>query len=83
MAQFDLTDFYKRLDGFYDAHDLIAIEQFLKDSREKAQAAGAPLPFNDSCPSCAPAVEPNMDYICVCNEQACFYRGLSRFEECL
>ena len=83
MAQFDLKQFYQELDRHYAAHDNAATEQFLSASREKARLAGAPLPFNDSCPSCVPPIEPNMDYICVLNEQACFYRGLSRFEECL
>ncbi|MGN0772781.1 MAG: tetratricopeptide repeat protein [Candidatus Ventricola sp.] len=83
MAQFDLKQFYQELDRHYAAHDNAATEQFLCASREKARLAGAPLPFNDSCPSCVAPIEPNMDFICVCNEQACFYRGLSRFEACL
>ena len=51
MAQFYLKQFYQELDRHYAAHDNAATEQFLSASREKARLAGAPLPFNDSCPS--------------------------------
>ncbi|RHP47580.1 tetratricopeptide repeat protein [Clostridium sp. AF32-12BH] len=80
---FDLTKFYKELDTCYAEHDLEKTERFLKEQQKKAYESGAWIPQNNGCPSCVPEMEPNMDYVAVCNEMACFYRGLSRWEESL
>lgn len=80
---FDLGKFYKELDEHYAARNLEDTEKFLKRSRELAWERGAVIPVNEGCPSCVPPLEPNMAYVSVCNELACFYRGLSRFEESL
>lgn len=80
---FDLKKFYEELDRCYAAYDLEQTERYLKEQQEKAQESGSWIPQNNGCPSCVPEMEPNLDYVAVCNELACFYRGLSRFEEAL
>lgn len=80
---FDLNRFYRELDEHYGAHDNEKTEAFLKKSKETADRAGTPMPVNTGCPSCVPPLEPNWAFVSVCNEMACFYRGLSRFEESL
>lgn len=80
---FDLNRFYRQLDEHYAAHDNTATEQFFKDSRQKAYQDGLADPLPAGCPSCAPPIKPNMAYVSVCNEMACFYRGLSRFQDSL
>lgn len=80
---FDLQKFYQELDQHYAAHDNGATECFLTESRDKAYEEGLVIPVNDGCPSCVPPLEPNMAYVAVCNEMACFYRGLSRWQESL
>lgn len=80
---FNLKKFYEELDQHYAAHDLEETENFLKEQQKKAYDSGAWIPQNNGCPSCVPEMEPNMDYVAVCNETACFYRGLSRWEESL
>ena len=80
---FDLNRFYRQLDEHYAAHDNAATEQFLKSSRSQAYQEGLADPLPAGCPSCAPSPEPNMAYVSVCNEMACFYRGLSRFRDSL
>lgn len=80
---FDLERFYRELDEHYAAHDNEAVEDFLKKSREKAYEDGLVMPVNHGCPSCVPTLEPNWNYVSVCNEMACFYRGLSRFQDSL
>lgn len=80
---FSLEQFYRDLDIQYDTHDLSSIEQFLLRSQAKAYADSlVSVPF-DGCPSCIPEAVPNMNYVSVCNELACFYRGLSRFQDSL
>lgn len=79
MAEID--KFYQELDSVYSTNDLGRIESFLLDSRQHFYELGqAPL-FSQGCPSCIPEAEPNLDYVSVCNELACFYRGLSRWQE--
>lgn len=80
---FDLKQFYDQLDAYYAKQDLEQTEAFLKEQQEKAYEKGNWIPQNEGCPSCVPEMEPNMDYVAVCNETACFYRGLSRWEESL
>lgn len=80
---FSLDKFYRELDNCYDSHDLKAIEDFLLHSKKTAYADSLAVFPNDGCPSCVPEAVPNMNYVSVCNEQACFYRGLSRFEDSL
>lgn len=80
---FDISRFYQDLDACYGNHDNAATEAFLKKSRDVADRAGAPMPVNTGCPSCVTPLEPNWAYVSVCNETACFYRGLSRFSESL
>lgn len=80
---FDLERFYRELDEHYEAHDLSATEAFLTKSRETAKREGEENPLDRGCPSCAPSAGPNLGYVSVCNETACFYRGLSRFQESL
>ena len=80
---FDISRFYQDLDACYGNHDNAATEAFLKKSRDVADRAGAPMPVNTGCPSCVTPLEPNWAYVSVCNEMACFYRGLSRFSESL
>lgn len=80
---FDLDQFYRELDEHYAAHDNEATERFLKSCRSRAWQEGLADPISTGCPSCAPALEPNMPYVSVCNEMACFYRGLSRFQDSL
>lgn len=80
---FDLKKFYQELDEHYAAHDNEATERFLKSSRSRAYQEGLADPIPTGCPSCAPPLEPNMPYVSVCNEMACFYRGLSRFQDSL
>ncbi|MGN0157627.1 MAG: tetratricopeptide repeat protein [Brotaphodocola sp.] len=65
---FDLEQFYANLDEHYAAHDNQATEIFLLQSREMALNS---------------LQKPNMAYVSVCNELACFYRGLSRWNESL
>lgn len=80
---FDLNQFYRQLDEHYAAHNNAATEQFLKDSRTRAYQEGLADLLPSGCPSCATPLEPNMAYVSVCNEMACFYRGLSRFQDSL
>ena len=80
---FDLNQFYRKLDEHYAAHDNTATEQFLKASRSQAYQEDLAGPLPEGCPGCAPPLKPNMPYVSVCNETACFYRGLSRFQESL
>lgn len=80
---FDLQKFYRELDESYAALDRNATEAFLLASRETAYASCQPELLRDGCPACAPQVSPNGALIAVCNELACFYRGLSRWEESL
>ena len=80
---FDLPRFYQKLDESYAAMDRAATEAFLLSSREKARMDGEPEILRDGCPACAPSVSPNAALIAVCNELACFYRGISRWEESL
>jgi len=80
---FDLQGFYRQLDESYAALDRNATEAFLLASREKAFESQQPELLRDGCPACAPQVAPNGALIAVCNELACFYRGLSRWEESL
>lgn len=80
---FDLDRFYRELDEHYAAHDNEATERFLKSCRSRAWQEGLADPIPGGCPSCTPALEPNMPYVSVCNEMACFYRGLSRFQDSL
>ena len=80
---FDLQEFYRQLDEHYASLDRNATEAFLLESRKKAQAAGQPELLRDGCPACAPQLTPNGALIAVCNELACFYRGLSRWEQSL
>ena len=80
---FDLNQFYRELDEHYAAHDNAATEAFLRKARSRAYQEGLTSPLPQGCPSCAPPLEPNMEYVSVCNELACFYRGLSRFQESL
>lgn len=80
---FHLSSFYEQLDKSYAALNRNATEDFLLDSREKARVSCEPMILRDGCPACAPRLEPNKGLIAVCNELACFYRGLSRWEESL
>lgn len=80
---FNLQAFYRELDESYAALNRNATEAFLLESRSKAMAAGQPELLRDGCPACAPQLEPNNALIAVCNELACFYRGLSRWQESL
>ena len=80
---FDLERFYRELDAHYAAHDNREVEKFFRKSQEAAYNSGMAFPANDGCPSCVPELKPNMEYVAVCNEMACFYRGLSRFTESL
>jgi len=80
---FDLSFFYQQLDKSYAALDRNATEAFLLDSREKARASCKPELIRDGCPACAPQIGPNNGLIAVCNELACFYRGLSRWQQSL
>ena len=80
---YDIARFYRQLDERYDAHDNAATELFLREEREKAWREGATLPANEGCPSCVPAIEPDLAFVSVCNEQGCFYRGLGRFDASL
>ncbi|MBQ7859560.1 MAG: tetratricopeptide repeat protein [Faecalibacterium sp.] len=80
---FDLQKFYTRLDAHYAALNIPATEQFLLQSRQAALQAGEPELVRDGCPACAPPAGPNGALVAVCNELACFYRGLSRWQESL
>lgn len=80
---FDLHRFYKELDECYAAHNNEETESFLLKSRQQSYDSGQVSMINTECPSCVPQLEPNYEYISVCNEIACFYRGISRFEESL
>ena len=80
---FDLQRFYQELDEYYAAHNNENTEKFLLKSRQQVCDSGQIYPINMGCPSCIPKLEPNYEYISVCNEIACFYRGISKFEESL
>lgn len=80
---FDISAFYQQLDQSYAALNREATETFLLESREKARFSCQPELLRDGCPACAPQLSPNNALIAVCNELACFYRGLSRWQESL
>lgn len=80
---FDLQRFYRQLDEHYSSLDRAATERFLLASKAKARAAGEPELIRDGCPACAPPLSPNAGLVAVCNELACFYRGLSRWQQSL
>ena len=78
---FDLQRFYRELDASYDAHDLAATERFLLSAREASRQDPVITSGSEGCMSCAPQIAVNLDYVCVCSELGCFYRGLSRWRE--
>lgn len=81
LTMTEIEKFYKELDDVYSTNDLTRIENFLLGSKQRFYEQGqAPL-FSQGCPNCIPEAKPNMDYVSVCNELACFYRGLSRWQE--
>jgi tetratricopeptide (TPR) repeat protein len=92
---FDATKFYEELDGYFYRHDTCATEKFLLETLEglensmlistECSSCGGSCP-DDSCPSeeeIAWAVERSQGMIAVLNELACFYRGLSRWDDSL
>jgi tetratricopeptide (TPR) repeat protein len=80
---FDLERFYQELDAHYARHDNAATEEFLTKSKAQAQALSDVCPIRTGCTSCVEGPEVNLELVSVCNELACFYRGLSRWEESL
>lgn len=80
---FNIEDFYTELDRRYQQRDQDALEEFLLSSKRSAQRLSQPGNPETSCPSCIEEPEPNLEFVSVCNELACFYRGLSRWEEAI
>ncbi|MBQ8974091.1 MAG: tetratricopeptide repeat protein [Oscillospiraceae bacterium] len=93
---FDSADFYKRLDEMYTTYDNEEIEQFLLTSLDNIENAAI---IDGCCCNCLGAgcvdeeaqkqeelrwaINRSHGIIVVLNELACFYRGVSRWEECL
>lgn len=77
---FDIQNFYEELDRYYQQHDNVKAEAFLLDMVDRTRALHDVGILPDSCPSCIPAATINLEYVSVCNETACFFRGISRFQ---
>lgn len=80
---FHIKQFYQDLDAHYDQRNNAETEKFLLRCKQEAFEEGKAPIVRPTCPSCEPDILPNYDFISVCNELACFYRGLSRFQESL
>lgn len=79
----EIEKFYEELDRVYSTNDLERIESFLLNSRQRFYEQGQASVLPMGCPGCVPEEKPNIDYVSVCNELACFYRGLSRWQEAM
>lgn len=77
----EIDKFYEDLDSVYSTNDLKRIEAFLLESRQRFYEQSQGPIFSHGCTNCIPEARPNMDYVSVCNELACFYRGLSRWQD--
>lgn len=80
---FDQNAFYQELERHYARRDNHETERFLLDMAERTRGLHDVSILPLSCPSCVETPEINLEYICVCNETACFYRGISRWESSL
>ena len=80
---FQLTEFYKQLDSYYAVHDNAGAEAFMKKSQQEALDQGAiDMKIVCDCPGAKTLPdEPNINYVSVCNELACYYRGMSEFQK--
>lgn len=91
----DAKSFHEQLDSYYAGHDNEATEKFLLDTLEELENA---MMISSGCGCCADgdcedegATEEELKWmiglseakITVLNELACFYRGISRWDECL
>jgi len=96
---FDAQAFYNELDGYFARYDNAATEQFLLDSLYNVEnsvfiSAGCACCSDDGC-ECDGEEEALSDgerewiiarsqgIIAILNEMACFYRGISRWPECI
>lgn len=77
----EIEKFYEELDKAYSTNDLKEIERFLLERRWYFYEQGQLELMPRSCAACVPEPQPNLDFVSVCNELACFYRGLSRWKE--
>ena len=95
-GSFDSADFYKRLDEMYTTYDNDEIEKFLLTSLDNIENAAIVDGHCCSCIGCGGvdeqaqkeeemlwAINRSHGIIVVLNELACFYRGVSRWKECL
>ena len=94
-ASFNSDDFYKRLDEMYTTYDNEEIEKFLLTSLDNIENA---VIIDGCCCHCLGgvhdekaekdeeirwAINRSHGIIVVLNELACFYRGISRWDDCL
>ena len=95
---FDTKNFYDQLDGHYAAHDNEATERFLLDCLNNVENSVYLAPGCSCCGdggSCSTdndelsegerewLVTRSQGMIAILNELACFYRGVSRWPECI
>ena len=93
---FDTKSFYAELDGYYARYDNEATEKFLLDYLDSVEnsmiiSAGCGCCGDgDSCDTDAVSeqdkewlISRSQGMIAVLNELACFYRGISRWSECI
>lgn len=91
---FDTKSFYDELDGYYARYDNAATEKFLLDSLNNVEnsmiiSAGCSCCCgdDDSCEIDAQdkewIISRSQGMIAILNELACFYRGVSRWPECI
>jgi tetratricopeptide (TPR) repeat protein len=78
---FSIQKFYEELDHFYELHDNEKTREFLQSSIERTRSLHDVSILPVSCPSCVETPTVNIEYVTVCNETACFLRGLSEWEK--
>ncbi len=80
---FSIRKFYEELDRHYQKHDNRETEAFLLDMVRRTRHLHDSMPTQSACPTCAVFPTVNIEYVSVCNEAACFFRGISKWQKSL
>ncbi len=80
---FHIQQFYEELDRHYQEHDNEKTKAFLLSMVAKTRGLHDVSVIPISCPSCVEMPTVNLEYVSVCNETACFFRGISEWQQSL